>query len=363
MPDKLNIMQINIRGLISPDTLSRKCPQLFDVIQSKQIDIVLLQEWSATKREEVFCDHGQTQFPIKYFPQYRIHYHSTECAILYHKDLCITPLQKHKEYETNDHRQNFHVCGIVLHSGYTDYGIYLVYRPQRADPTQIFEHPFECDKHIIGGDFNIHHQLWGSKNSCAKGKNFVNLLTESNLVLLNNKTATRVDPRNKTETAIDLTLITPNVKNTSWSIKQYNHDPHFSDHYNIFVSITLNNNPDEQIYHSTWNLTSETKWKNYKKSISKKLNNTPKFSNPNEFVQNITDAIYDTAIETIGYRKYRRGYKPWWNNKINNLKRSAKKLLRKINDIKKKFPKYYQTIPKYNRMLLEYKSTNHHKIQ
>ena len=50
---ELNILQINIRGLISRDTQDRKCPLLNHIMITKQIDIVLIQEWCATKREEV----------------------------------------------------------------------------------------------------------------------------------------------------------------------------------------------------------------------------------------------------------------------------------------------------------------------
>ena len=146
MINDLNILQINIRGLISKNIQHDKCTKLNNILQSKQIDIVLLQEWCATKRESVVAisetdsdsDNlvtNQTGFPSKYFPEYNAHFHSTECAILYHRDLAVTPLEKNTEYYLKNHRKNFHICGIILHSGHTDYGIYSVYRPQNADPT------------------------------------------------------------------------------------------------------------------------------------------------------------------------------------------------------------------------------------
>ena len=88
----LNILQINIRGMISKETQDRKCPALNHIMAIKQIDIVLIQEWCATKREEVAKvgtnsvsdDQNQTQhkpkFPLKFFPNYNVHFHSTECS-------------------------------------------------------------------------------------------------------------------------------------------------------------------------------------------------------------------------------------------------------------------------------------------
>ena len=272
-------------------------------------------------------------------------------------------MNKNDDYYLDDHRQNFHICGIILHSEHTDYGIYSVYRPQSADPTQIFSYPFECDKYIIGGDFNIHHELWGSKHSSSKGTQFVNVLNQSNLNLLNKQTPTREDPSTFTQSAIDLTLVTTNIPKVDWSVHQHNHNPSFSDHFNIFISVPLNSHPDDKIYHSTWNLCSNTKWKKFRNKLESNLKKPFQTTDPNKQAQSITHTIYNTAISTIGYRKYLRGYKPWWNSQINQLKTEVKHLKRKLDKIKSKYPDSYITIPKFQRMLLEYKSIQQHKIQ
>ena len=156
MNDNIKLLQLNIRGILSLDTQQFKCQQLNSLLESKQIDIVLLQEWSAVKRVRLE-DPDSKIFPRKYFPNYFVHFHSTETAVLYHKGLCVTPLNLPPDYLNPEHRLNFHICGIILHFQTTDYGIYSVYRPQKADPNQIFSYPFESDHTIIGGDFNIHH--------------------------------------------------------------------------------------------------------------------------------------------------------------------------------------------------------------
>ena len=141
----IKLLQLNIRGILSSDTQQFKCQQLNTVLESKQVDVVLLQEWSAIKRVRLE-DSNSKIFPRKYFPNYLVHFHSTETAIMYHKGLCVTPLDPQSEYVNPSHRMNFHICGIVLHSQTSDYGIYSVYRPQKADPTQIFSYQFETDK-------------------------------------------------------------------------------------------------------------------------------------------------------------------------------------------------------------------------
>ena len=204
----INILQLNIRGILSSNNQQLKTQYLNRIITSRRIDIILLQEWSANKRFKISDDNNnKTTFPTKLFPDFKAHFHSTECAVLYKKDLCITPLPEQKDYLLSEHRKNFHICGVILHSGKLDYGIYSVYRPQTANATQIFEYQFESDHTIIGGDFNIHHTLWGSNESTKQGTNFVDTLIHSNLNIVNNQNPTRLDPRNGTLTHTGESLI------------------------------------------------------------------------------------------------------------------------------------------------------------
>ena len=138
MTDPIRILQFNIRGIVSKDTKQYKCPRLNNILQSKRIDVVLLQEWSATFRENSLHPNSNTttttvNFPKQYFPEYKIHYHSTECAIMYHKELCVTPLPEPLVNNTfRNSRNKLQVCGIILHTGSIDYNIYSVYRTKNT---------------------------------------------------------------------------------------------------------------------------------------------------------------------------------------------------------------------------------------
>ena len=146
MTEPIRILQFNIRGIISKDTQKYKCPRLNNILQTKRIDVVLLQEWSATVRENTFRPKNnlentkpKTNFPSHYFPNYKIHYHSTECAIMYHKELCVTPLPEpliDNTYRNLDRK--LQICGIILHTGSIDYNIYSVYKTKNANPSDIF---------------------------------------------------------------------------------------------------------------------------------------------------------------------------------------------------------------------------------
>ena len=88
MTDNIKLLQLNIRGILSKETQQFKCQHLNSLIETKQIDVVLLQEWSAIKR----CQLKDLEvFPTKYFPNYSVHFHSTETA-MYTTKAFVSPL-------------------------------------------------------------------------------------------------------------------------------------------------------------------------------------------------------------------------------------------------------------------------------
>ena len=129
------------------------------------------------------------------------------------------------------------------------------------------------------------------------------------------------------------------------------------------MTIPLHKDLNESLYHSTWNLSSARKWKEFQKQLSKNINTSEFSSDPNLYATKLNQIIYDTAVSTIGYREYRRGYKPWWNSEINELKKAVKNSKRKLIKIKNKYPIQHKQLAGYKQQLLEYKSFVKHKIQ
>jgi hypothetical protein len=87
---------------------------------------------------------------------------------------------------------------------------------------------------IFCGDFNAHSPVWGPQRLDAKGQIIEDLLTQTNLVLLNNGATTYIHPATGSQTAIDLMLCdTALALDFKWSILP---DRHGSDHLPIILS-------------------------------------------------------------------------------------------------------------------------------
>ena len=80
--NNINILQLNVRGIISSDTQQIKCKYINQQLISRKIDIMLIQEWCVTVRrnmvdESVTMSNSQHQksprFPTEYFPDYKVH--------------------------------------------------------------------------------------------------------------------------------------------------------------------------------------------------------------------------------------------------------------------------------------------------
>lgn len=73
---------------------------------------------------------------------------------------------------------------------------------------------------IFAGDVNAHHPSWNSANNiCPRGELLVNLLDDSDLVIINDGSPTLIKPPNTIPSAIDLTLATPQIANKlDWEI-------------------------------------------------------------------------------------------------------------------------------------------------
>ena len=160
-------------------------------------------------------------------------------------------------------------------------------------------------------------------------------------------------------------MTTPNIQYEQWFVNQANYRPNISDHFEIYFKLKLQDKHDE-IYHSTWNLGSNSRWKKYRLELEQLLSDYSR-NRPNSADQQaiqITDLIYKAAVNSLGFRNYRRGYKPWWNSNINKFKNKAKKLRRKIEKIRKKYPHSFKNHPTYTQLKIQYddiqKSKVHH---
>ena len=93
---------------------------------------------------------------------------------------------------------------------------------------------------LVLGDFNAHHQQWGRERSSlgVRVGLIVEIMLQTNLCLLNDGGATRVDDRTVNAFAIDLSLLSPCIlPDFSWEVID---DSHGSDHLPICIFYSRN---------------------------------------------------------------------------------------------------------------------------
>lgn len=88
--------------------------------------------------------------------------------------------------------------------------------------------------YTLVGDFNAHSELWGSHSTNARGKVIEDLLTSSNLALLNNRQSTHFHVFTGNFSCIDLSLCdSSSFAKYCWNTLK---DLHDSDHFPIEIS-------------------------------------------------------------------------------------------------------------------------------
>jgi len=179
---------------------------------------------------------------------------------------------------------------------------------------------------LICGDFNAHSPLWGLQQKDKKGEIIEDLLTDSDLVLLNNRSSTYLHPATGTQTAIDLTMGDPNlVLDFRWLVCD---DSHGSDHFPVIIQT---DKPEVESVPQRWKFT-KADWAEYSNMCSSNLTSDD-FTTFNNPVTAFSDALIKIAKEcipkTTGHPK--KPSKPWFdkeckeqlatrNNALNQLK-------------------------------------------
>jgi len=102
---------------------------------------------------------------------------------------------------------------------------------------------------ILMGDFNGHHQFWGSPNDNSRGKQILDFITNNNLCLLNDGTPTYLHPASASFSHLDLTICSPVLfQDFTWSV---NDGLCGSDHFPIIIT---NNGPSPVERPQRWKL-------------------------------------------------------------------------------------------------------------
>lgn len=216
---------------------------------------------------------------------------------------------------------------IVIHLQIKIKLISLYLNPSEPLPLTVLSTMLTCNNQntIILGDFNAHSRLWGSPNTNHRGSLIENILTNSNLILLNDGRPTHFSTRS-IFTHIDLTFISPDLAPiTTWNINNYLHS---SDHFPIHINILRNINSNVNCCLKTTRYNTDkgnwTKFQNILENIPSNYSS----NNPNKEAARILKIIRSAANMSIpqlsGYKKYKFSY--WWSTELHSLRDSKQNL-------------------------------------
>ena len=94
------------------------------------------------------------------------------------------------------------------------------------------------NKNILLGDLNVHHTIFGCTKTTPIGREFLNIIENNNLHILNTDTKTRTDPRYGSQELLDYV-----ISNNSTAKKLHNlqiiDTIDYSDHHIIFCNLKL----------------------------------------------------------------------------------------------------------------------------
>ncbi|CAG5039745.1 unnamed protein product [Parnassius apollo] len=208
--------------------------------------------------------------------------------------------------------------------------------------------------HIIGGDFNGWHPLWGSPRANRRGNSIVDLITTNNLIICNSgshPTFETITHGIHRESIIDLTLTLNSPPNQvlNWKITK---DPSpSSSHNGIIFDLHINKNSlikAKKLSTYKYN-TKNIKWDQikdvFKKEICEHLNlninieqlNSSELEN---YVSKLTLAIQNVCKKLFSQKCNFTQRAQWWSDKLEELKQKVLKNHHKLQKLKrgKKIP-------------------------
>lgn len=174
---------------------------------------------------------------------------------------------------------------------------------------------------ILVGDLNAHHPLWGSDEVSTRGKVIESVISEGNLVVLNNGERTYINSATGTGSCIDIGCCTTQLAGIlDLTVSE---DSHGSDHFPLIISLMSTSQQNEG--NPRWKI-EEADWGKYQSIIQ-----IAKRDDIIEQIEEITQQIILAAEQSIPKTKGCIAGKsvPWWNDEVASVIKNRRKALRK----------------------------------
>lgn len=177
---------------------------------------------------------------------------------------------------------------------------------------------------VMLGDFNAHHEEWGSAKADNRGKTVLEYVVDHNLVVINSGEATRMNPANGNLSSIDLSIVSSEIAcKLDWSV---HNDSRGSDHFPIMVSL-IGIRATHQTKRRQWRY-NVADWKNFEKFIDMRCDGI-------ESVEEFSGVVRSGATKFIPRTSEKVGKKSvcWWTTEVKQSVKYRRKMLRKVKKL------------------------------
>ena len=174
---------------------------------------------------------------------------------------------------------------------------------------------------LLMGDFNSHNPLWGGNILDGRGRVIEDFVLSHSLCLLNNGSNTYLHPGHGTYSAIDLTVVSPELfMDFSWRVLD---DLHGSDHFPIKTKFET---PSRAHREPAWRI-NKADWHLFNEQCQQQLNKNEELS-ANKFAEILSKIADETIPKTSTYPKHISN--PWFDDSCAAAVRDRKKSLRRF---------------------------------
>ena len=180
---------------------------------------------------------------------------------------------------------------------------------------------------ILGCDANAHHTVWGSSNINNRGEALLEFLLSTNLIIANIGSEPTFLNSVRQE-VIDITLCSKELKEFigNWYVSR---EASMSDHRHIIFNLKESVRPT--VYYRN---PKSTNWDQFREELGGRLQGFPRVECNREGIELAVDCLNSALIESYMIScplKERRntGKTPWWNHKLEVLRKRARKALNK----------------------------------